>query len=233
MCGRYSLFATTEDLAARFGASFPADFEPRYNCAPGQRLPVIPGDDPNEARRMEWGFTPSWADESFDLINARAETVDDKLSFADAFERRRCLVPADGFYEWTDADGGRRPYRISYDDDRPFGMAGIYERWTPPTRQSGLGEFGVGEPVDEEESIETFAVVTTEPNEVVADLHHRMAVIVPPDRESVWLSGEVDAASDLLEPAPGDEMRAYPVATRLNDPANDDPSLIEPVAGES
>jgi len=103
MCGRYTLFTPATDLEARFDADF-AGVEPRYNCAPGQDLPVIADEDPTVATRMEWGLTP-WADESFDLINARAETVSEKRSFADAFERRRCLVPADGFYEWVDGGG--------------------------------------------------------------------------------------------------------------------------------
>jgi len=162
MCGRYTLFASAADLEARFAADFGAH-EPSYNCAPGQDLPVITDEDPSAATRMKWGLTPAWADESFDLINARAETVREKRSFADAFERRRCLVPADGFYEWVDGGGpdgdrpggdasrggtDKTPYRVAFEDDRPFAMAGLYERWEPPepeTTQTGLGSFAGAE----------------------------------------------------------------------------------------
>jgi putative SOS response-associated peptidase YedK len=239
MCGRYTLFTPATDLEARFDADF-AGVEPSYNCAPGQDLPVIADEDPSAATRMEWGLTPSWADESFDLINARAETVREKRSFADAFERRRCLVPADGFYEWVDGEtgsGDKTPYRVAFEDDRPFAMAGLYERWEPPepeTTQTGLGAFGggAGEEDDSDdggELIDTFTVVTTEPNDLVADLHHRMAVILDPDEEETWLRGDPDEAAALLGPHPADEMTVHPVSTRVNSPGVDTPELIEPI----
>ena len=235
MCGRYTLFAPAADLEARFGADF-GGVDPSYNCAPGQSLPVITDEAPDRATRMEWGLTPSWADESFGLINARAETVREKRSFADAFERRRCLVPADGFYEWVDEGGAEKtPYRVAFGDDRPFAMAGLYERWEPPepeTTQTGLGAFGGGgdaEPESDDGPVETFTVVTTEPNEVVADLHHRMAVILEPNEEETWLRGDPDAAADLLDPYPATDLTAHPVSTRVNSPAVDAPELIEPV----
>ncbi|OTF01429.1 SOS response-associated peptidase [Halorubrum sp. SD683] len=242
MCGRYTLFTPTADLEARFDADF-GDREPSYNCAPGQSLPVIADRDPGKTTRMEWGLTPSWADESFDLINARAETVREKRSFADAFERRRCLVPADGFYEWVGGDrgGGKTPYRVAFDDDRPFAMAGIYERWEPPTpetTQTGLGAFGGGaeggETGDEPDAVETFSIVTTEPNDLVADLHHRMAVILDPDagEEETWLHEGPDEAAALLDPYPSDDLTAHPVSTRVNSPSVDAPDLIEPVASD-
>ncbi|WP_280585123.1 SOS response-associated peptidase [Halorubrum sp. Boch-26] len=241
MCGRYTLFAPAEDLEARFDADF-GGVEPSYNCAPGQELPVIADEVPDRAARMEWGLTPSWADESFGLINARGETVREKRSFADAFERRRCLVPADGFYEWVDGGGpdggggsGKTPYRVAFEDDRPFAMAGLYERWQPPepeTTQTGLGAFGGGsaEGADTGDSggpVETFTIVTTEPNDLVADLHHRMAVILDPDEEETWLRGDPDEAAALLDPYPADELTAHPVSPRVNSPAVDAPELIE------
>jgi putative SOS response-associated peptidase YedK len=247
MCGRYTLFTPAADLEARFDADFDG-VEPSYNCAPGQDLPVIADEAPDRATRMKWGLTPSWADESFDLINARAETVREKRSFADAFERRRCLVPADGFYEWVDGGGpaegdgraaggsGKTPYRVAFEDDRPFAMAGLYERWTPPepeTTQTGLDAFGGGSgdgsDADDGGLIATFTVVTTEPNELVADLHHRMAVILDPDEEETWLRGDPDEAAALLDPYPADGLSAHPVSTRVNSPAVDAPELIEPV----
>ena len=235
MCGRYSLTVPGADLAERFDAAVPDDWTPRYNCAPGQDLPVLAGDAPETFRRMTWGYTPQWAEESFDLINARTETVDEKRTFADSFESRRCLVPADGFYEWSDHAGEKRPYRVAFDDERVFGMAGIHATWEPPTpgRQAGLGEWGAGGDDDASaERVEAFAVLTTEPNDRVADLHHRMAVVLPPDRERDWLAGDL-GKPELLEPHPGDDLRWYRVSTRVNSPANDDPSLIEPVDAEA
>jgi len=227
MCGRYSLFTDADELAARFGAEF-GGHEPTYNCAPSEELPVVTSDTPERARWLEWGLTPSWADERLGLINARAETVRDKPAFADAYETRRCLVPADGFYEWVEENGTNQPYRVAFEDDRPFAMAGLYERFTPPTTQTGLGDFG-GDASTEEETVESFTVVTTEPNDLVADLHHRMAVILDPADEETWLHGSPEAAADLLEPHSAGEMTAYPVSTRVNSPGNDGPELIESV----
>ncbi|GAB6878108.1 SOS response-associated peptidase [Halorubrum gandharaense] len=242
MCGRYTLFTPGAELAERFDANF-AGVEPSYNCAPGQDLPVIPGEEPTAATRMEWGLTPSWADEEFGLINARAETVREKRSFADAFERRRCLVPADGFYEWVEdgsgGSGGKTPYRVAFEDDRPFAMAGLYERWEPPeseTTQTGLGAFGGGAAEGGGDSgagsgddgvVETFTVLTSDPNDLIADLHHRMAVILDPDEEETWLHGDPEEAVALCDPYPDAAMEAYPVSSRVNSPAHDDASLVE------
>ncbi|WP_276272690.1 SOS response-associated peptidase [Haloarcula litorea] len=234
MCGRYSLFAPPEAIEGRFDATFDFAFEPRYNAAPGQSLPVVTDDEPDTIQRMEWGLIPSWADDRSDhqYINARAETLAERRSFADAYEARRCLVPADGFYEWVDgagSDGGKQPYRVALPDDDLFAMAGLYERWEPPQRQTGLGEFGGGGYGDDErEVVETFTVVTTEPNETVADLHHRMAVLLAPEEEETWLTGGTDEVADLLDPYDG-ALRAYPVSTAVNSPANDRPDLIDPV----
>jgi putative SOS response-associated peptidase YedK len=227
MCGRYSLFASQTDLESRFGASFGDDFEPRYNAAPGQTLPVITDEEPDEIRRLEWGLVPRWADDATEsYINARSETVREKPAFAEAYGERRCLVPADGFYEWADTGDGKRPHRVAFEDDRPFAMAGLYERWTPETTQAGLDAFsgGAADPEDVE-PLETFTVLTTEPNGVVEPLHHRMAVILPPESETAWLEGE----SVSFEPTPADGFRAYPVSTAVNDPSNDCPELVRPV----
>jgi len=234
MCGRYSLFTPPEELAERFDLRV-STYEPRYNAAPGQSLPVIADRDDATLTRMEWGFVPSWADDRDGHINARGETVGEKPTFRDAFEQAdgelaagRCLVPADGFYEWVDG----QPYRVAFEDDRPFLMAGLWSRWRPATTQTGLGAFGDGSgPDGDPEVVETFAVVTTEPNALVGDLHHRMAVILQPGAEREWLAADPDEARALLGPYPDDGMRAYPVSEAVNDPANDSPALVDPVGG--
>jgi putative SOS response-associated peptidase YedK len=243
MCGRYTLFAAQAEVEERFGATADRPLEPRYNCAPSQSLPVVTNADPGRIRHLRWGLVPTWADdESTSFINARSETVREKRSFAEPFERRRCLVLADGFYEWaerpsTEGDpgsgsaGGKQPYRVALADDEPFAMAGVYERWTPPRTQTGLSDFGGGAAETEPEAVESFAVLTTEPNDVVSPLHDRMSVVLAPDEEETWLHGEPEAAAALCDPYPPTEMRAYPVSTRVNSPANDDPSLVEPVDG--
>jgi len=232
MCGRYSLFAPSEEIEARFDAAFREPFQPRYNAAPRQSLPVVGDREPGVIGRMEWGLVPPWADSRDDggFINARAETLADKPSFRDAYRRERggrCLVLADGFYEWVDADGTTRPYRVTLADGEPFAMAGLWTEWTPTTTQTGLGEFA-GDGPDDPDPVRTFAVVTTEPNATVADLHHRMAVVLPPDREREWLTAPAGDAADLLGPYEG-EMRAYRVSEAVNDPANDSPAVAEPV----
>jgi len=236
MCGRYSLFVPAEDLAGQFDISV-EEYRPRYNAAPGQDLPVVTDAVPDRLTRLEWGLIPSWADSRDDggHINARAEGLADKPSFRGAFEQSvgelaagRCLVPADGFYEWVDEEGGKQPYRVTLADDRAFAMAGLWTQWRPPTTQTGLDAFG-DDSEPETDLVETFTIVTTEPNDLVADLHHRMAVILPENEYDRWLTGDADDVTELLAPYPGDEMRAYPVSTAVNDPANDSPSIVEPI----
>lgn len=236
MCGRYSLFAPPKDLGSRFDVRI-EEYTPRYNAAPGQQLPVITDEQPDQLHRLEWGLIPQWAEKKSDggHINARAETVAEKASFRDAFEQRngefaagRCLVPADGFYEWVEQTGGKQPYRVTLDDERPFLMAGLWTAWEPPTTQTGLDAFRSEGSTEENEVIETFTIVTTEPNEFVADLHHRMAVILPEDNPREWLTAPPERARELLEPYPAEEMDAYPVSTAVNDPANDSPAVLEP-----
>ncbi|MFB6136157.1 MAG: SOS response-associated peptidase [Halobacteriaceae archaeon] len=225
MCGRYSIFTPPAELRRRFDVRVPdeVDLSPRYNAAPGQDLPVVLGEDPDRVAAARWGFTPAWADEERGHVNARAETLAEKPTFAAAYERRRCLVLADGFYEWADG----RPYRVTVGDGA-FAMAGVYERWTPPTEQAGLDSFGDGPAASGPDPVTTYAVVTTEPNEVVADLHHRMAVVLPEGAERRWLE---TGDPDLLGPAPAEATDRYPVSTAVDDVANDDPSLVRPVEG--
>ncbi|NHN46766.1 SOS response-associated peptidase [Halostella sp. JP-L12] len=243
MCGRYSLFAPREDVVDLLDAAPEREFGPRYNMAPGEELPVVRDAASDRIEFLRWGLVPHWADDDGignDLINARAETVAEKPSFRDAFRQSyadadgpragRCLVPADGFYEWVDEGDGKQPYRVAFEDDRPFAMAGLWATWEAEVEQVGLDAFGDGgDATPETRRLETFAVVTTEPNDLVADLHHRMAVILDEDDRGAWLDADPDAAADLLDPFPADEMRAYPVSTAVNDPSNDAPAVAEPL----
>ena len=243
MCGRYSLFASREDLVDAVGADPEREIEPRYNMAPGEELPVVRDAVSDRIEFLQWGLVPPWADDESvgnDLINARAETVAEKPSFRDALRQThadaggphagRCLVPADGFYEWVDEGDGKQPYRVAFEDDRPFAMAGLWATWETEVEQVGLDAFGDGGgATTERRRLDTFAVVTTEPNDLVADLHHRMAVILGPDERQAWLDADPADAVDLLDPHPADEMRAYPVSTAVNDPSNDASALAEPL----
>jgi len=214
MCGRTSLFAPAERVRERFDAEPVRPLEPRYNVAPGDDHPTILNAAPDEIRFATWGLVPEWGDGS-GHVNARGETVAEKPSFRDAFAERRCLVLADGFYDWKPTPTGKQPYRIERADGEPFAFAGLWEPG-PDGRSSGVGD-------------PTFTVVTTEPNAVVEPIHHRMPVMLSPGEEGRWLR-EGDAG--LLDPFPADDLRAYPVSAAVNDPANDSPEVIEEVPPE-
>jgi putative SOS response-associated peptidase YedK len=216
MCGRTSLFAPQSEVEERFDAEAVRPLRPRYNIAPREDLAVIRNDAPDRIDLLEWGLLPRWVDdpESFSHpINARAETVAEKPVFREAFEQRRCLVLADGFYEWKETPTGKQPYRVERADGEPFAMAGLWERW------EGDGT-----------SRETVTVVTTEPNAVVEPLHHRMAVLLEEGGTETWLSdAEIPTLRSVLEPAPAETLRAYPVSEAVNDPGNDHPGIVEEV----
>lgn len=215
MCGRLSLSVPTSALEERFDATAVAEFPPRYNIAPGDELAVIRDDAAAEIRAATWGLLPGWVDDPDDWphpINARSETVDEKPSFREAYDRRRCLVLADGYYDWRDERGGSQPYRFALEDDAPFAAAGLWERW----RSAG-------------DVRTTCTILTTEPSAVVEPIHHRMPVLLAPDEEGTWLRGDETDRRRLLRPYRGDGLRAYPVSSAVNDPRNDRRSLIEPV----
>jgi len=234
MCGRYSLFVDPERIESRFDVTVNG-YEPRYNAAPGQSLPVITDDESETLTHAEWGLIPPWAKRRDEggHINARAETLRETASFRASFEQSgeaggRCLVPADGFYEWTDVDGHNQPFRVTVDGGDLFAMAGLWAEWEPSTTQTGLDAFtddGADGTVDE--TVRTFTIVTTEPNDVVDDLHHRMAVVLPRGAERGWLDAGVSAASDCLVSTPGERMDYYPVSTVVNDPSNDHPGVVK------
>lgn len=215
MCGRTSLFVPQPALEDRFDATATTEIPPRYNIAPGDDLAAITNAAPDEITLLRWGFVPHWADDpniGYRMINARAETVDEKPAYKAAFTDRRCLVLADGFYEWQGDRGSKQPYRITRADEEPFAMAGIWETWESNGR-----------------SLASVSIITTEANDVIAPIHDRMPVIFPPDDEDRWLKDTEPARlKRLLGPCSSELLAAYPVSTQVNDPANDTPEIITP-----
>jgi len=233
MCGRYSLTTPTEALRNLFGTEDRPNLEPRYNIAPTQLAPVVrlTVDDQPKLGMLRWGLIPHWSKDhrgAFKMINARSESAAQKSVFKEALGRRRCLVPADSFYEWKTEDGVRQPYRIMLRVEGPFAFAGLWERWRVPDGLSLAGEYASYSPGD---VIETFTIMTTTPSPVIAALHNRMPVVVEPPHFSAWLSRESDPEDvlGLLRPYPG-ALKAHRVSTRLNKAGNDDPSCVEHVA---
>jgi len=222
MCGRFTL-TQPASLAAKFeldnfAPTEPEFYEPRFNVAPTQRIVVIPTvDGQRQARRMRWGFVPNWAKDikiGASLINARAEGISSKPAFRAAFKSRRCLIPADGFYEWQIGPRGKQPYRVTLADGSMFAFAGLWERWRNPVT---------------DEWIESCCIVTCGTNELTAKFHDRMPVIVPAQDYDAWLTGTPEEALALLKPYPADEMRAYPVSSRVGSPRNDSAELVTEV----
>jgi putative SOS response-associated peptidase YedK len=221
MCGRTSLYLPQAVVESRFDAEAKAPLEPRYNIAPFDDLPVIVDAEPDAIDQYEWGFLPAWADgpdDTYRPINARAETVAEKPMFRDATAGARCLVLADGFYEWQEQVGGpSQPYRIQREDEQPFAMAGLYSEW------SANGT-----------TTRTVTIVTTDANDLLEPIHDRMPVVLPEAVERDWLEAESAAdAVDVLDPYPDEDMTAYPISRGVNDPANDSAAVIEPVEPES
>lgn len=216
MCGRTSLFVPQSVLEDRFNATAVDPITPRYNIAPGDDLASIANETPEEIRLRGWGLIPHWVDDPSewpDPINARAETVSEKPAFRDAFHHRRCLVLADGFYEWGGERGHKQPYRITRPDEEPFAMAGLWEEWEANGTER-----------------ETLTIITTDANEAIAPIHDRMPVILEPDEEALWLNdADEGELRSLLDPFPTDLTTVSPISTAVNDPANDSPEVIEPV----
>ena len=228
MCGRFTQrlsWAELHELMDLIGP--PRNLRPRYNVAPSQDVAVVRAADGGRSLSiLRWGLIPAWAKDpaiGYRLINARSETVAEKPSFRSAYRRRRCLIPADGFYEWQRLGKIRQPWLFGLRDGAPFAFAGLWERWTVPEGAAltgSLAELGAGDPV------ETCTILTTAANETVAPVHGRMPVILPRDACDPWLAGE-DVS---LAPYAADAMTAHPVSTLVNRPANDDPRCVEPVS---
>lgn len=209
MCGRYTLRTPKDRIKREFQLQEEPSVEARFNIAPTQNiLAVRQGADGREATELKWGLIPSWAKDAAmgaRLINARSETVTEKPSFREAFKRRRCIIPADGIYEWRRDEGRKQPFFFRMRDDRVFGFAGLWDRWRD----------------EEGEIIESCTILTTEANEVFRTVHDRMPVILHPDAYDEWLGDDVrgvEALKELLHPYPSSEMVAYPVSTRVNSP---------------
>ena len=220
MCGRYVITSTPEAIRALFRYQELPNFPPRFNVAPSQPIPIVRlADGKRQFALVRWGLLPSWVKDpkTFTLlINARGELVIDKPAFRAAMKRRRCLVPADGFYEWQAGGSRKQPYFIRLKSGQPMAFAGLWECWTGPNG----------------EELETAAIVTTEANRALGHIHDRMPVILAPDAFDLWLNcAEVDAqtAAALIAPAPDSLFEAYPVSTDVNRVANDNAKLVEPV----
>lgn len=220
MCGRYSFAPDLKIVNQHYDITIKdGELTPNYNCAPTQLLPVITDEKPGQISLFRWGLIPFWAKDiaiGNKLINARSETITEKASFKNAFRRRRCLVPADAFYEWKtpEAKKGKIPYRIFLTTQPVFSMAGIWEQWKNP----------------EGETIHSFSVITTSPNELMAEIHNRMPVILNSQEEKIWLqSTDQDELLGLLRPYPAKEMSACRISDLVNSPRNNSKAIIEPI----
>lgn len=218
MCGRYARFSALDRLLRPLGAQWEGpDLFPNYNTAPGQPvLAVRQRDAHREAVLLRWGLIPTWAKDKavgYRMINARAEGIADKPAFRQPFRHRRCLIPADGFYEWRQENGRKQPYYIHRTDGRPMVFAGLWSRWHGS------------------EIIESCAIITGRPNAVVAPIHDRMPIILEPADYAAWLESDNPLLlQQLLQPLPAELLEAYPVGLAVNRPANGGSGLIAPLA---
>lgn len=222
MCGRFTLTVDPEQLIAAFGLTSIPEFVPRYNIAPTQNALVITGDQPHEAQFMRWGLIPSWAkdaDIGNRLINARAETAAEKPSFRTALRRRRCIVPASGFYEWQAQAEGKQPMYITLKDSPVMAIAGLWESWREP---------------NSDEEVRTFTILTTGANTFMRSIHDRMPVLLHADDYPVWLDADEVPQAVLMGLMERDfesaALKAVPVSKAVNKPTVDSPELIEPLS---
>ena len=222
MCGRFTLRTPAREMATLFDVTEPIDLPLRFNIAPTQSVAVVRCRENTAARELamlHWGLIPAWAKDAKignRMINARSETAATKPSFRSAFRRRRCLIPADGFYEWQQTPDGKQPFYIRLSNEQPFGFAGLWERWDRG-----------------DEPISSCTILTTEANEQLGPLHDRMPVIVKPEDYARWLDPACERAEELmplLRPYANDALVALPVSRVVNSPRNDRPECIEPLS---
>ncbi len=219
MCGRFQLSVKGKEISERFNVEvFDELYSPGFNCAPSQQLPVIINTEPEKLSFFRWGFIPSWAANpgiGFKLINTRAETIREKPAFKEAFATQRCLIPANGFFEWRKSD--KIPFRIFLKNETLFAMAGIWETWKDATGKS----------------INTFSIITTKANNIMSRVHHRMPVILSKSDEEAWLKEtNPDHLQKLLKPCDDRIMEMYPVSKKVNSPINNGEEIIYPVTVE-
>ena len=226
MCGRFRLGKGREALKEYFGAEADLYWSPRYNIAPTQPIPTVRQNPSKPARKlslMRWGLIPYWAKDpsiGYKLINARSETAASRPAFGDALKGRRCLIPADGFYEWKKLPKAKQPFCFVLQDESIFAFAGLWDRWRDPHGNA----------------IESCSILTTSPNDLLAGVHDRMPVILPPDDYDLWLDPgfkDMQEVSALLKPFRAGLLRGYPVSTRVNVVDNDDPLCAEPFNPDS
>ncbi len=221
MCGRFTLAIDPDVLQEAFGltAPLPAELAPRYNIAPSQPVAVVANGQQRKLELFSWGLIPSWAKDpkiGNRLINARAETLAEKPSFRAALKKRRCLILADGFYEWKREGKAKTPTYIQLKDGRPFAFAGLWEVWHSP----------------DDSLVKSCTIITTAPNALLGKIHDRMPVILPPTAYALWLSPEelpAEKTLPLLKPFAATQMKAVPVSPRVNNPAFDAPECVRPV----
>ena len=229
MCGRFVQHADPEIYASRYDIDDIADLgdaRPRYNVAPTQPILAIRTTDSGgrQLAPLRWGLVPHWSkgpDNRFSMINARAESVHEKPAYRSAFRKRRCLIPAEGFYEWRSIEGSKQPYLIRREDGEPFTMAGLWETWND--KDSG-------------EQIRSCTIIVTDANDLVGPLHDRMPVILPPEHQAAWLdpnNADTDQLRSLLTPAETAGWTTHPVSKAVNNPRNDNAELLEPVEDPS
>jgi len=220
MCGRYTLTIDPAELMDRFNlTSADVVTQPRYNVAPTQSVAVVYDESPRTLSAAQWGLIPSWSKDAgigSKMINARAETLDEKPSYRTLLKKKRCLVLADGFYEWQKhQDGSKTPMRITLADGSPFALAGLWDVWKTP----------------EGEWLKTCTIITTSPNALMESIHNRMPAVLTRDAEAEWLNKANDDAGylkSLLAPYPAEQMKAYAVSKAVNNVKNDQPVVIEP-----
>lgn len=222
MCGRYTVGSDPKKLWDELGLEGepPPDLEPRYNVAPTQDVPAVTDSEPSKLVMLRWGLVPFWAKDiriGHKMINARAEGIADKPAFRHAFEKRRCLVPADGFYEWERRGKQKVPHYITLKDGRPMTFAGLWEVWHAPDGSR----------------VASCTIVTTDAKGEIGAIHDRMPVILPPSAREIWLdrSASAEVLLPLLRPFPARKLAHHPVSTLVNSPANESPDCIVPVDG--